>query len=122
MPALDYTDLTVLSQQLLEVTEQLLSNATAVGTARQIREFNSDQRKRALALAVRDVLNLKPDLSATAAETQARALDGYNVAMVKLRDDLRSAEVAIAENDALRAKHDSLRSLLSFQKTLTSNL
>lgn len=122
MPALDYTDLTVLSQQLLEVTEQLLSNATAVGTARQIREFNSDQRKRALALAVRDVLALKPDLSATAAESQARTQDGYGATMVRLRDELRSAEVAIAENDALRAKHDSLRSLLSFQKTLTNNL
>jgi hypothetical protein len=121
-PASDYQDLAYLSQQLMMVTHKLLENAQAVGTARQIREFSSDRRKRALALAVKDVLNLSPDMSATAAENAARAQPGYAETLKKLRDELRMAEISIAENDAFRAQHDSLRSLLSFQKTLTQNL
>lgn len=122
MPACDYTDLTELSRALMEVTEQLLTGAQSVGAARQIREFSSDRRKRALALAIKDVLSVTPNLSATAAENQARTLPGYAEAMKKLQNELQIAEQAIAENEALRARHDSLRSLLSFQKSLTSNL
>lgn len=118
----DYSDLTKLSQALMQVTEQLLSGAEGVGTARQIREFSSDRRKRALALAIKDVLSVSSNLSATAAENQARTLPGYAEAMKKLQNELQIAEQAIAENEALRARHDSLRSLLSFQKSLTSNL
>lgn len=122
MPSCDYSDLTELSRALMEVTEQLLSAAPSVGAARQIREFSSDRRKRALALSVKDVLSIDPKMSAAAAENQARSMPGYAEAMAKLQAELKIAEVAIAENDALRAKHDSLRSLLSFQKSLTSNL
>lgn len=122
MPAFDYTDLTELSRTLMEVTEKLLESAPAVGAARQIREFSSDRRKRALALSIKDVLSVTPNLSATAAENQARTLPGYAEAMKKLQSELQIAEQAIAENEALRARHDSLRSLLSFQKSLSQNL
>lgn len=118
----DYSDLEQLTRALMEVTEQLLSAAPSVGAARQIREFSSDRRKRALALAIKDVLSVTPNLSATAAENQARTLPGYAEAMKKLQNELQIAEQAIAESEALRARHDSLRSLLSFQKSLTSNL
>jgi len=121
-PASDYQDLTYLSNQLMAVTHKLLENANAVGTARQIREFSSDRRKRALALAIKDVLSISPDMSATAAENAARSQPGYAEKLGQLREELRIAEIAIAENDALRAQHDSLRSLLSFQKSLTQNL
>lgn len=118
----DYSDTASLSQKLMEVTEQLLANAANVGAARQIREFVGDRKKRALALAVRDILNINPEMSATASEMAARGQDGYGEAMKKLRNELQNAETVIAENDALRAQHDSLRSLLSFQRTLTQNL
>lgn len=106
----------------MEVTEQLLSHAPAVGAARQIREFVGDRKKRALALAVRDILAVNPGMSAAAAEMAARAQEGYGETMKQLRNELQKSETVIAENDALRAQHDSLRSLLSFQKTLTQNL
>lgn len=122
MPASDYTDIESLSEQLMEVSNELTKRTKLVASARQIREYDGDRRKRALSLSVRDVMNAAPDTSATAAEHKARACDGYGDSMNKLRDELRQAETVVAEWEALKIRFESLRSLLSIQKQIVNNL
>lgn len=122
MPASDFTDINQLSESLMESSNLLQSMAQGVAKARQIREYDADRRKRALSLAVRDALNAAPDMSATAAEHKGRASEGYASTMQQLSAELRSAEQALTEWEAAKIRFESLRSLLSIQKQLVSNL
>lgn len=106
----------------MEVSDEITQKAKSVGIARQIREFNSDQRKRALALSVRDAMNADPSMSATAAESKGRSSDGYGERMNQLKTELQNAEIIVSEYDALKVRFESLRSLLSLQKSIANNL
>lgn len=122
MPVSDYTDIESLSEQLMDAANELAKKTRMVSAARQIREYDSDRRKRALSLAVRDVLNAAPDTSAAASEHKARASEGFGENMNQLRRELREAEQVIAEWEALKVRWESLRSLLSIQKQIATNL
>jgi len=116
MSATDFSEIGTLTDQIMEVSDLMTSMAKGVAKARQIREYDSDRRKRALSLSVRDALNAAPDLSATAAEHKGRASDGYGASMQQLAQEMRSAENAVAEWEALKVKFECLRSVLSIQK------
>lgn len=122
MPASDYSDIETLSESLMEVSNMLTAMAKTAAAARQIREYDSDRRKRALSLAVRDAMHASPNLSATAAEHIARASESYGAAITALATELRNAEGALSEWDAMKVRFESLRSLLSIQKQIVTNL
>lgn len=112
----DFTDFAVLSRELMACVERAQMMVEAVAAARQIKEFDSDRRRRALSVCVAPLLDAGQ--SGTAAEHQARASKPYGDAMAKLRTDYIQAETTIAAYAANAARMDALRSLISFQKQL----
>lgn len=122
MPVLtaDYSTIEGISQALVKASDELASMADAVARARQVRDYDSDRRKRALATAVRDFLS-EGDSSA-AAEHKARASESYGAMMKQTGKDLILAEKTIAEYEATKIKWETARSLLSVQKQIVGNL
>lgn len=118
MNSSDFHSIDFISKKLFEATEDMQEMADSVAKARQVREYDSDRRKRALSCGVSDFL--KAGESATAAEHKARASDSYAQLMKEMAKDLIAAEKVIAEWAALNARFEALRSLLSVQKSLVS--
>lgn len=116
----DYHDLSSVTTALVRAANELSAMSQAVATARQVKEYNSDLRKRALALAVRE--HLVKGESATAAETYGRASMGYGEALETLGHALAEADRIIAEYEACRVRWESLRSALSVLKTAAGTL
>lgn len=80
---LDHTDISALTEQLLRASDELAAMTEHVAQARQVLEYDSDLRKRALATSVRE--HLIAGESAAAAETYGRASIGYGEALDKLK-------------------------------------
>lgn len=118
----DHSDIEHLSTELLLASDALAQMTGQVAKARQIREYDSDRRKRALALAVQDVLGHTPEAANAAAEHKARASQSYQAAMGQLGAELREAEKMVAQWEASKARFEALRSLLSVQKNIVANL
>lgn len=116
----DYSESEKISERMKSSTRKLHELASQVGVARQIREFNSDQRKNALSVEV--VKALKDGQSATAAEHIGRASPAYEQKMGILAKQLESAESTIAAWQAEMASFEAARSLLSFSKETMRNL
>lgn len=93
--------------------------AQEVAKARQVREYDSDRRKRCLALAMKPFLE---DGSAAAAEALARASEEYQKSMKQLGNELVAAEKVIADYEATKIQWESARSLLAMQRDMTRNL
>lgn len=104
----------------MESADKLSAMAGQVALAKQIREFESDRRRRALALAT--VPFLKAGDSHARAETEARATDEYRDAMIKLGAELQKAEAIIMDYEATKIKWESARSLLAMQRDMVKNL
>lgn len=119
-PRPDHNDVNALSERLLELAEQLARQAPGVANARTVKEFNGEQRKRALGLAVREFLATGD--SAAAAETKGRASVLYGEVLDTLRAQWEEAEAAVAEHDATRAAFEAVRSVLSSLKTIAGNV
>lgn len=111
----DWSDVQDLQRKLMVETGELCAMAGDMGRARQIREFNADQRKRCLAVAALPLL--KAGASAAAAELEARASEPYAAALKQLAKDLTAAEQTIAAYEGHRLAWESARSLLSMMKT-----
>lgn len=118
--AADYSTIEAISARLIEASDALGNMTERVAKARQIRDYDSDRRKRALSCAVVDFL--KGGESAAAAEHKARASESYGEMMKARAKDLATAEIVIAEWDAEKIKWETARSLLSVQKSLVANL
>ncbi len=114
----DYSTIEAVSKRLVEASEYLTEMVGRVAAARQAREYHSDRAKRALSIAVRDAIALKPDLGVSAAEHAARASEGYGEAMKKIGGDLLAAEQTVAEWDAAKCRFEAARSILSVQKQI----
>lgn len=113
MPA-DHTETQRIANRMQSCTRKLHELAGQVGAARQIREFNSDQRKAALSVEV--VKALKDGESATAAEHIGRASPAYGQKLDVLAKQYEAAEACIAAWQAEMASFEAARSLLSFSK------
>lgn len=118
--AADYSDVQRLGEELLNLADRISDMTPEISKAQMVRDFNRDRRKRALAKAVMPFLSQGE--SAASAEHKARALPCYGQELQALGDDLRSAEEVIARHAALKVRWESVRSLLSIQKSLASNL
>lgn len=115
----DYSDVAALQKRLVEAADRLSALVPELAKARQIREYDSDRRKRALAVAAMPFL---AELSATAADTTARASASYQKAMKELGNQLLAAEKVIAEHEAVKIQWESARSLLAMQRDMTRQL
>lgn len=118
--AADFSECAELQRSLLKAVEKLNSLAPTVAMSRHITTYDSDRRKRALAIAAMPLLTA--GASSAAADTEARASGPYEAAMKQLGKEFVVAERALAEWDALRIQVDVLRSLLSLQKSQMTNL
>lgn len=116
----DYSETEKIAARMKASTRRLHELAPQVGAARQIREFNSDQRKNALSIEV--VKALKAGESAAAAEHIGRASEAYRARLQTLAESFSAAESTIAAWQAEMASFEASRSLLSFSKESMRNL
>src|SRR5690242_2762438 len=72
----DFSDTDKIAQRLTSSTKKLHDMASAVGSAKQVREFVGELRRNALSAEV--VKFLKEGDSSAAAEHKARASEAYN--------------------------------------------
>lgn len=117
---LDYSSIESISARLVEASDDIAKIYGAVARARQVREYDSDRRKRVLSVAMKDML--KEGMSAAAAEHTARASESYGEMMKQLGKDLLAAEGIIAEYEAIKLRWETARSLLSCHKTIAGQL
>lgn len=110
----DHTEALKIAERMKKCTKRLHQLASAIGSAKQVREFSSEMRRAALSAEV--VKALKAGESATAAEHIARASEPYNQKLAILAQQYESAESTIAEYQAEQASFDAARSLMSFNR------
>lgn len=106
-------DILDLEQRLMDAVTDLGRRSDAVALARQIKEFNGEQRKNLLA---RFAAPLLADNSAAAADTLARANELYQQEIAALAEQYARAEKHIAAYDAAYARFDAARSLLAMAR------
>lgn len=116
----DYGDCVALQKKLENAADHLSEMAQAVALARHVREYDSDRRRRCLAIAAAPLL--KAGLSSAAADTEARASEVYAQAMKQLGTEFVAAEKTLAEWDATRIQVEVARSLLAMQRDTMKNL
>lgn len=112
--AADLSDCLEIQRRLTQSADAISSMAQRVALARQIKEFSHDRRKRAL--AIWSMPFLKAGESSAAADTSARASEGYKTDMAKLCAELITAEKTLVEYEAMRIQWESARSLLALQR------
>lgn len=110
----DYSESEQVAKRMKDSTRKLHQLAVQVGSAKQVREYDSDRRKNLLAKYV--VKALKDGQSATAAETIGRSDPTYQEELRALSSQFQDAETVIAQFQAEQASFDAARSLLSFSK------
>lgn len=115
-----YSDVAALQKRLVEAADRLSALVPELAKARQVREYDSDRRKSALATVAAPLL--RAGESAAAAEMEARASDNYRKAMKAIAGDLLVAERVIAEHEAVKIQWESARSLLAMQRDMTRQL
>lgn len=116
----DFSETAELQQRLTGAADALSAMTGDVAIARHVREFDSDRRRRALAIAAAPLL--KAGLSSAAADTEARASEVYAAAMKQLGKEFLAAETALAEWEARKIQFECARSLLSMTKATFQNL
>jgi hypothetical protein len=109
-----------IEKRLKKTITNIHALAPLVGTAKQVREFNSDQRKNLLARYM--LPYLKGGASAASAEVDARADASYQSEFERLGEGYAAAEKTIAENTAAYATFEAARSLLSIAKETMKTL
>lgn len=119
-PKADFSTVESVQRALVDASDTLASMTSAVATARTIKEFSGDRRKRALAVPMREFIVAGE--SAAAAETKARASAIYGEALGIQQQELETAERAIAEWESARIKWESARSCLSSLRAIASNV
>lgn len=116
----DWSTVEDLQRRMIEAVKAMEQMGPSIGNARQVIEYNSDQRKRCLAIVAFPLI--KAGESATAAETEARSSPQYEAALKQLAKELATAETVRAEYENLRLQWETARSLLSLQKESIRNL
>lgn len=116
---MDIHDVTKITYELESARDELAGMVDDVGKAKQVKEWDSERRKAALAKYVSPLLATS---SVSAAEHTARASEGYIDAMRVLQRDLYDAERTLAQYEAIKCKWESARSILGMQRALAGNL
>lgn len=110
----DFSECAELQNRLLQSSDALSSMTGSVALARHVKEYDSDRRKRCLAVAA--IPLLKAGLSSAAADTEARAGGAYAAAMKQLGTEYVNAEKTLAEWEATKIQVEVARSLLALQR------
>lgn len=110
----DWSTVEDLQRRMIEAVKAMEQMGPSIGQARQIVEYNNDQKKRCLAIV--ELPLIKAGASAASAEIEARASPQYESALKQLAKELATAETVRAEYDNLRLQFEAARSLLSLQK------
>lgn len=113
MPA-DHDTLKRAQAQMQQCALELEKMAADVGDAKTVREFSSDRLKRAFSVEVAEFLEHGD--SAAAAEHKARASKAYGTHLHDLGEQYRAAMRVIERYDAMKAKFESSRSLVSSER------
>lgn len=100
--------------QLNKCALRLAAMSMELALAKQLKEYDSDRRKQALAVAMKVFLDSGE--SAAAAECKARAGDYYANKLAELGEQYKSALQTIEKADATRVLFEAARSLLSVER------
>lgn len=103
-----------LQENLINAVKRLQKLAPLVGSARQIKEFSSDQRKNAL--AAEQIKYIQRGESVAGAEVCARSNPVYAEKISALERAYADAEKTIAQWQADFAYYESCRSLLAMDR------
>lgn len=104
----------------MQAADKLSSMAASVAQARHITTYDSDRRKRTLALFAAPLL-INGESSA-AAETGARCNPQYQIAMTELGKQLVSAETTLVEFETTKLQWETARSLLAVMRDSMKHL
>jgi len=115
-----WDDVAGLQAKLIEAIDQMTFMAADVGLAKHVLEYNSDQKKRALARAMAPAL--AGGDSAAKAEAEARASDGYERELTLLGKAHAAAEQTMTAWEVAKLRWDTARSLLSLQRETVKHL
>lgn len=118
--AADYGDVAALQKRLMQAADKLSAMAGNVAMARHITTFDSDRRKRALAMAAAPLL--AAGQSSAAAETSARSSPEYQAAMTELGKQYTSAEKVLVEFETTKLQWETARSLLAVMRDSMKHL
>jgi hypothetical protein len=110
----DHSEVELIQKRLESAIRDIRRLATLTGHAKQVREFNSDQRKNLLARYM--LPYLKGGASAASAEVDGRADPGFVTEFNQLGETYAAAETTIAQWTAAFATYEASRSLLSLAK------
>lgn len=110
----DSNNIERIQKRLKETADKLVLLAPHVGSARQVKEFSSDQRKNAL--AAEQVRYIQRGESLGAAESLARTSPVYLEKLKALEESYKQAEQVIADWTATMAMLDAARSLLAMSR------
>ncbi len=111
---MDNNDIIQVEERLKNATRRLHQLAPLVGSAKQVRQYDSDRRRNALAKYV--VRALKDGQSATAAEAHGRADLAYQAEIAVMSRDYEASEKTLAMWEAEQCSFEAARSLLSMMK------
>ena len=103
-----------IEKRMQDCITQLRTIAPMVGVARQVKEFSSDQRKNAL--AAEQVKFIQRGESVAASETLARSSPVYLEKIKDLERSYADACSTIAGWEAIMARFEGCRSLLSMAR------
>lgn len=106
--------------QLQRAAKALEAMAESLADARQILEYDSDRRKRALSDVVAVLLDSGE--SATAAEFKARASKSYGDALIQLGVQYRESRRVVEKYEAQKILFQAAQSLLAMERAKVSML
>lgn len=101
-------------QELNKCALQLAAMSDDVAKAKQIKEYDGDRKKRALAEMV--VVFLEQGEGASASEHRARASKPYGDSLIQLGSQFREALRVIEKYEAVKTQWETWRSWLSMEK------
>ena len=111
---IDDEEIREIQKKMQECIADLRGLTIAIGSARQIKEFSSDQRKNAL--AAEQIKFIQRGESVAAAENLARSSPTYLETFKVLEKNYAEACATIAKWDAVFARFEACRSMLSMAK------
>ena len=110
----DHQDLLELQAAIYAVLDELEKRSADFASARSIIEHASDRRKQLLARCTANA----PGKAVNERETFARSSPAYDAGLTELETNYTAAEKAISMYFLRQARLESLRSILSMQKSL----
>lgn len=116
----DFHETMALQKRFMEAADKLSAMANDLAMARHVASYDSDRRKRALAIVAAPLI--AAGASSSAADQEARSSPIYEASMKQLGAQLVAAEKVIAEHEAIKIQWETARSLLSFQRDAIKNL